>query len=108
MSNVARGRRRKERDPQLEPMPHTAPEREEPDGLSAAERRARRRAWANLLRRVFEVDPLICSRCGAEMKIISVILDPEVVDTILRHVRRTKKSQARGPPETGSALRPAS
>ena len=64
--------------------------------------------WAELIKRAFEVDPLIFDRCGAEMKIINVILDPEVIDTILRHVRRTKKSEARGPPQPGSALRPAS
>ena len=107
-SNVARGRRRKERDPELEPRSQAAPEREEPDGLSAADRRARRRAWAHLIRRVFELDPLICNRCGAEMQIISVILDPVGIDNILRHVRRTQNSEARGPPRTGSALRPAS
>jgi hypothetical protein len=112
-SNVARGRRRKERDPELERMRDTRPGCEEPENLSAAERRARRRAWANLLRRVFEVDPLICERCGAEMKIISVILDPEVIDAILRHRRRTKKSAARAPPQgrgppQPSELRPAS
>jgi hypothetical protein len=31
------------------------------------ERAALRRRWANLIRRVYEVDPLVCARCGAEM-----------------------------------------
>jgi hypothetical protein len=78
---------------------HTRPGCEEPGNLSAAERRARKRAWANLLRRVFEFDALICRRCGAEIKIISIIFDPEVIDAILRHLRRTKKSEARTPPQ---------
>jgi len=33
---------------------------------------------AVLLRRIFEVDPLRCRRCGAEMRILAFILDPEV------------------------------
>jgi hypothetical protein len=39
------------------------------------------------LREVFEVDPLICSRCGAEMKVISVITEGAVIDQLLHHVR---------------------
>jgi hypothetical protein len=34
------------------------------------ERAALRRRWANLIRRVYEVDPLVCPRCGAEMRVI--------------------------------------
>ncbi len=83
-SNLSRGRRLKARDPQLD----TTPARDEPDDLTSAERRARRRAWAQLLRRVYEISPLTCPNCGAEMKIISVILDPAVVKTILDHIRK--------------------
>ena len=36
---------------------------------------------------VFEVDPLTCARCGAEMKVISVITDPAIIHRLLRHVR---------------------
>jgi hypothetical protein len=50
--------------------------------------RALRRRWAELLRRIFEVDPLRCRRCGAEMRILAFILDPEVTAAILRHLRR--------------------
>ena len=32
------------------------------------ERAALRRRWANLIRRVYEVDPLACPRCGAGMR----------------------------------------
>ena len=32
-----------------------------------------RASWARLLRKVMEVDPLCCARCGAEMKVIAVI-----------------------------------
>ena len=39
-----------------------------------------------MLRKIFEVDPLLC-RCGARMKILSVITDPRVIDRILRHLQ---------------------
>jgi hypothetical protein len=61
----------------------------------------RRRSWARLLRRIYEVDPLTCPRCGDALKIVSVITDRVVVDRILAH--RKKKNlespfAARAPP----------
>lgn len=53
----------------------------------------RRRSWARLLRRIYEVDPLVCPRCGIELKIVGVITDPAVVDRILAH-RREKQSES--------------
>ena len=63
-----------------------------------------RASWARLLRKVFEVDPLICARCGAEMKVISVITEGALIDQLLRHVRRKAEEHgddpfdARAPP----------
>ena len=34
-----------------------------------------------------EVDPLICSHCGAEMKVIALLDDPAVIGKILRHLK---------------------
>ena len=48
-----------------------------------------RASWALLLRRIFEVDPLLCPACGSAMKIVSVITEPIVIDAILRHLART-------------------
>ncbi len=48
-------------------------------------------------RRVYEVDPLVCTRCGGEMRVISVILDPKVIRKILDHIRKNEAS--RGPPD---------
>jgi len=50
--------------------------------------RARRRRWAELLQRIFEVDPLRCPRCGGTMKILAFVLDHDVVHAILKHMRR--------------------
>jgi len=69
--------------------------------------RETRRTWARLLRKIFEVDPMLCS-CGTKMKIISVITEPRVVDRILRHLesercRARDPFQARPPPRTAAA-----
>ena len=65
------------------------------------EQRARRRSWARLLRRIFEVDPLLCPRCEVPMRIVSVLTQPTVVDRIVRHVSRrggTSPFAERAPP----------
>ena len=56
-----------------------------PAGVAAGA--SRTPSWARLLRKVFEVDPLICIRCGAEMKVISVITEGALIDQLLKHVR---------------------
>ncbi len=44
---------------------------------------ARRIAWADLLKRVFEVDALRCPACGERMRLIAAITDPSVARRIL-------------------------
>ena len=60
----------------------------------------RRRSWARLLRRIYEVDPLRCP-CGGELKIVSVITDPVVGNRMLAH-RKAKEMKSpfatRAPP----------
>jgi hypothetical protein len=70
------------------------------DDLSEREARSRR-SWARMIRRLYEVDPLVCPRCGDELKIVSVITDPVVVDQILEHPERKGLEglfDARAPP----------
>ena len=63
------------------------------------EARALRRSWAEMIKRVYEIDPLVCPECGREMKIIAFIIDHSVVDKILRHLkRREEEGRGRGPP----------
>ena len=58
-----------------------------------------RRSWARLIKRIYEVDPLVCSSCGSEMKVISFITEHDVVDKILRHLKRPDgEGRGRGPP----------
>ena len=56
--------------------------------MSAKQSRA---AWARLIKKVYEADPLTCSRCHNPMKVIAVITDPAQVLKILRHLLKTGK-----------------
>ena len=46
---------------------------------------AAKRAWAACLRKIFEVDPVRCVKCGGGMKLVAVILDDWELDRILAH-----------------------
>ena len=89
-ANRARGTRRRaaEGDGGLTPVPVAAPE---PLPLREARRR-----WAELLRRIYEVDPLACPACGGAMRILAFITEAAVIDRILAHLRRA--TRGRGPP----------
>ena len=53
---------------------------------------ARKRASARLLAKVSEVDPLVCPACGAEMKVIAIIEDPDDLGRIFRHLIKIGRS----------------
>jgi hypothetical protein len=68
-----------------------------------AHRRAARYAWALLLARIYEVFPLRCTHCGADMRIIAFITDDPTVRAILAHLGEPtappRIAPARGPPQ---------
>ena len=62
--------------------------------------------WRELIKRIWEVDPLLCPQCGAEMAKIAVLKDPVVISRILRHVHLWEEPPARGPPPGGTVSEP--
>jgi len=58
--------------------------------------------WAMLLARIYNLFPLLCPECGAEMQVIAIIQDKPVINKILESVGEAIKppilSPARGPP----------
>jgi hypothetical protein len=52
-----------------------------------------RLAWASLLQRVFEVDALRYPGCGARMRLLAAIEDPEVARKILESLIRLPPAQ---------------
>ena len=49
-------------------------------------RRIPSRSWRELIKKVWEVDPLLCPTCHHEMRIVSLINDAQIIERILRHV----------------------
>ena len=45
--------------------------------------RQRRLSWAKMIQKVYEIDPLLCSFCGGEVKILSFITKPKTIKKIL-------------------------
>jgi hypothetical protein len=63
-----------------------------PPTIQTVPQRACRSAWARLIAKVYEVDPLTCPQCGTEMKLIAVVTDPAEVRKILRHLVKTGRA----------------
>ena len=62
-----------------------------------------RLSWAKLIRRVYEVDPLLCPFCGAEMKILAFILAFSAARAIRKSLKlpaQEPEPLAHAPPET--------
>jgi len=61
----------------------------------------RRYPWAELLRRVFKVEVLVCSHCGGVLRLLAAIHDPASIERLLRAKglpQAPKVSKARAPP----------
>ena len=49
-------------------------------------RRIPSKKWRELIKKVWEVDPLRCSKCSAEIRIVSLFDQEDVIERILRHL----------------------
>ena len=58
----------------FEPLEHPLP------------RRAPSQSWARCMKLVFEVDPLLCPKCGSQMKIKSFIHSTQEIERICKHL----------------------
>ncbi|MFQ5938373.1 MAG: transposase, partial [Acidiferrobacterales bacterium] len=80
-SNRSRGQRAKQSQPPGSPESESSQTIDEP-----AHRKAAKAAWAKLIKKIYEVDPMVCPRCGGEMRIIALIEQPCVIQRILKHL----------------------
>ena len=85
-SNVTRGRLKKEEG---EPEYHIT-EDDSPVGLN--------KSWARLIQKIYEVDPLLCPKCGGRMRIIALLEDYKVVKKILDWLGIYEAQRKRPPP----------
>jgi hypothetical protein len=54
--------------------------------------------WAEMIRKVYEVNPLVRPQCGATMKVIAFLTDYAVVDRIIDHLKLTFVAERPPPP----------
>jgi len=52
-----------------------------------------------MIRKVYEIDPLLCRSCGGQMRIISFIEDHKVIDKIIDHLKLTFMAERPPPPQ---------
>jgi len=61
------------------------------------------RCWAMLLARIYDCLPLTCEKCGQPMRLIAFIMEPPVVEKILKHIGEPTEPPtvlpARAPPQ---------
>ena len=70
-------------------VPLLSTSRPEPDALPIVPPDAapgKNMTWAELIRRVFEVDVLECPDCGGPMRILAAIQTPKAIRDILNHL----------------------
>lgn len=65
------------------------------------------RTWAMLIKRIYEVDPLACPKCGGVMKVVSFIEPPQaqVIERILKHCGLWQEPVSRPPPDFNGLAR---
>ena len=56
------------------------------------------RGWAEMICKVYEMDPMICPFSGGRMRIITFIEDHKVIDRIIRHLELTFEAKRPPPP----------
>jgi len=57
------------------------------------------KGWAAMIRKVYEVDPMLCPKCGGRMKVIAFLTDFSVVDRIIGHLKLTFVAERPPPPQ---------
>ena len=78
-----RGRRANQTDEEVQ----TEGDAGEAIDISAHEpRRIPSKKWRELIKSVWEADPLRCAKCSWEMRIVSLIDEEDVIERILRHL----------------------
>ena len=60
------------------------------DPVETITRQQAKSTWARMIQKVYEVDPLVCPKCGEKMRILSVITDRQEIRRIMEHLRRNK------------------
>ena len=101
-AHVVRGRRRKSQT-QRQALDQGLDSHPDESTLSPQRKAALRRRWAHLIRRVFEVDPLVCPQCAGPLRAVAFITEPRVIRRILDHLTKRNRHH-RAPPQQRQRL----
>jgi len=74
-SNVCRGKRKKDKINDIEFIIQ-----------DAKYKKGCNKSWAHLIKKIYEAGPLICPRCGGDMRIIASVEDFRVIKKILDYL----------------------
>jgi hypothetical protein len=55
-------------------------------------------AWADLMRRAFDIDVLACPRCGGRLRLIATVENPDAIGAILAALAESREPAGRAPP----------
>jgi len=70
-----------------------------PPIIEEVERFVSSKGWAEMIKKVYEVDPLVCQACGGEMRIIAFIEDHRIIDKIIKHLKLAFIAERPPPPQ---------
>jgi hypothetical protein len=62
------------------------------EGEQAPNKKKQNSTWARLIKKVYGIDPLTCPKCGSDMEILAIILDPTQTKKILTHLVKVGRS----------------
>jgi len=82
----------------------------EPEVQAGEEHKPRKRSssrWGRLIAKVYQVDPLIGTRCGKRMSIIAFVTDQVAIGKILDHLGLSSPEAEKPPPPAQELLRVA-
>jgi hypothetical protein len=109
-SNKMRGQRDKLAAEEAEKLDETPAS---PNVIDVSDHKPRRipsKKWRELIKKVWEADPLLCPKCQKEMRIVSLIDDQAVIERILRHLglwqQGVRVRQSRAPPTSETIIEP--
>ncbi len=103
-SNAARGKGRR--------APHSGDTSQVAETTASTGNRTRRRSisWARLLRKVYEIDPLLCSYCGGEVRIVAFVTKLSSIRRLLAGIQAEPQEPeplAHSPPAPELVYEPA-
>ena len=76
-------------------------------GLEGAGRRRASPSWRRLIAKIYQVDPLLCPRCGKRMSVVAFVTDSAAIGKILEHLGLSNPEAEKPPPPLREILRVA-